>query len=49
MGVIYSLGEDVLDLLCPFIMEKGGIRDIEKIQGLYHAASLGHIGWRWWR
>ncbi len=43
MGVIYSVGEDVLDLLCPFIIEKGGIRDIDEIQNLYYSASLGHI------
>ena len=43
MGVIYSVGDDVIDLLCPFIAEKGGDKDISKIQSLYHAASLGNI------
>lgn len=43
MGVIYSVGDDVMDLLYPFIVEKGGDNDIAKIQSLYHSASLGHI------
>jgi len=43
MGVMYSVGDDVKDLLCPFIAEKGGISDIEKITGLYMEASLGNM------
>lgn len=43
MRVIYSVKDDVRDLLCPFIAEKGGSRDIVKIQELYHSASLGKI------
>ena len=43
MGVIYSVGDDVRDLLCPFIEEKGGTNDISKIDRLYELASLGEM------
>jgi len=43
MGVIYSVEDDVRDLLCPFIKEKGGTKDISKIERLYHLASLGNV------
>jgi HAD superfamily hydrolase (TIGR01509 family) len=43
MGVMYPIGDDVKDLLCPFIAEKGGISDIDKITGLYTVASLGNM------
>jgi len=43
MGVMYSIGDDVKDLLCPFIAEKGGISDIDKITSLYTVASLGNM------
>jgi len=43
MGVIYPVGDDVTYLLCPFIVEKGGIADIDKINSLYNIASLGNI------
>jgi HAD superfamily hydrolase (TIGR01509 family) len=43
MGVIYSVGNDDRDLLCPFVEEKGGTKDISKIQMLYHTASLGNM------
>jgi HAD superfamily hydrolase (TIGR01509 family) len=43
MGVMYAIGDDVKDLLCPFIAEKGGIGDIEKITSLYMVASLGNM------
>ena len=43
MGVMYSIGDDVKDLLCPFIAEKGGITDVDKITSLYMAASLGNM------
>lgn len=43
MGVIYSTGDDVKDLLCPFIEEKGGTTDVFEIERLYHTASLGNV------
>jgi HAD superfamily hydrolase (TIGR01509 family) len=43
MGVIYSVGDDVKDLLYPFIVEKGGTRDLAIVQEHYHLASLGKI------
>jgi HAD superfamily hydrolase (TIGR01509 family) len=43
MGVMYSIGDDVKDLLCPFIAEKGGITDVDKITSLYMVASLGNM------
>jgi len=43
MGVMYPVGDDVKYLLCPFIAEKGGITDIEKISSLYNDASLGKM------
>ena len=43
MGVMYPVGDDVTYLLCPFIAEKGGITDIDKIASLYDDASLGKM------
>src|SRR5262249_36091059 len=43
MGVIYSVGDDVTELLCPFVAEKGGSCDVERIHALYQTASLGEI------
>lgn len=43
MGVMYSVGDDVTELLCPFIAKKGGISDIDKINSLYNVASLGNM------
>jgi HAD superfamily hydrolase (TIGR01509 family) len=43
MGVIYRVGNDNRDLLCPFVREKGGIEDVSRILALYHAASLGEM------
>jgi HAD superfamily hydrolase (TIGR01509 family) len=43
MGVIFSVGNDDRDLLCPFVEEKGGTKDTSKIQMVYHAASLGNM------
>ena len=43
MGVIYSVGDDVRDLLCPFTIEKGGTRDFAIVQENYQQASLGKI------
>lgn len=41
MGVIYSVEKDDRDLLSPFVEEKGGTKDVSKIEILYNAASLG--------
>jgi putative hydrolase of the HAD superfamily len=50
MGVIYEVGDDVADLLIPFIREKGGIENAEQIEATYIEASLGrmdaHEFWR---
>jgi HAD superfamily hydrolase (TIGR01509 family) len=43
MGVIYSIGNDDRDLLCPFIEEKGGTKDVSEIERLYHSTSLGNM------
>lgn len=43
MGVIYAEANDGPNLLYPFIVEKGGCRDIQEILSLYNAASLGRI------
>lgn len=43
MGVIYRKGAAVDDLLIPFILEHGGTKDIEAINRIYTAASLGEI------
>jgi len=43
MGVIYKSGDDVAELLCPFIHENGGILDNGRIAALFHEASLGRI------
>ena len=43
MGVIYAEADDGLNLLYPFIVEKGGCRDIPEIIRLYNAASLGRM------
>jgi HAD superfamily hydrolase (TIGR01509 family) len=43
MGVIYSVRNDDRDLLCPFIEEKGGTKDMPKIEILYHSTSLGNM------
>ena len=51
MGVIYEVGDDVADLLIPFIRENDGIPDSEKIEAVYKEASLGRMSakdfWRW--
>jgi putative hydrolase of the HAD superfamily len=46
MGVIYSAGDDVGELLCPFIHENGGLDDDREIEAIYHEASLGHLSAR---
>ncbi|MFC1982600.1 hypothetical protein ACFLV5_02290 [Chloroflexota bacterium] len=43
MGVIYSAGNNIRDLLCPFIAEKGGSKNNAKIEKIYHSASLGNM------
>ena len=46
MGVIFPAGDggdDVKNLLIPFIKEKGGSEDIETIERLYLQASLGKL------
>ena len=43
MGVIFSVGNDDRDLLCPFVREKGGTKDVSKIEVLYHSTSLGNM------
>jgi HAD superfamily hydrolase (TIGR01509 family) len=50
MGVIYPIGDDVRDLLCPFIQEHGGGVDTARIETLYREASLGRRSARdFWR
>ena len=34
MGVIYSIEDDVGELLHPFILEKGGIKDLKIINAI---------------
>ena len=41
MGVLYRSGDDVGELLEPFVREHGG--DAAKVAGAYHEASLGEI------
>jgi FMN phosphatase YigB (HAD superfamily) len=43
MGVIFTVGDDVKDLLYPFIIEKRGINDFNHISETYEKASLGEI------
>jgi HAD superfamily hydrolase (TIGR01509 family) len=43
MGVIYAEADDGHNLLYPFIVEKGGCRDIKQIVRLWTDASLGRI------
>lgn len=43
MGVIYPVGDDVKGLLCPFVAEKGGARNILEIEKYYVLASLGKM------
>lgn len=46
MGVIYPVGDDVRDLLCPFVHEQGGETDDTRIASLYREASLGRLSAR---
>jgi len=43
MGVLYSVADDVGELLIPFVREKGGIGDAAAIEIFYRRASLGLI------
>jgi len=43
MGVMYPVGDDVKDLLYPFIVEKGGASDYSHIRDRYIEASLGRM------
>jgi putative hydrolase of the HAD superfamily len=46
MGVIYAVGDDVGELLCPFIHENDGLTDDRKIEAIYLDASLGRFSAR---
>lgn len=46
MGVIYAVGDDVRDLLYPFVAAKGGIKDFSKIKEFYRLSSLGKMSAR---
>src|SRR5690242_6497161 len=41
MGVIYRIGEDVKEILIPFVSEKGG--DVTAVEKAYVDASLGRL------
>jgi putative hydrolase of the HAD superfamily len=43
MGVIYRVGDDVPELLVPFIRQQGGCENAEEIENIYRAASLGEF------
>jgi putative hydrolase of the HAD superfamily len=43
MGVIYEVGDDVADLLIPFIGEHGGVADAPMVEAIYKEASLGRL------
>ena len=43
MGVIYPVGDDVHNLLCPFIAAKHGAGDYATVEKYYIQASLGEI------
>ncbi len=43
MGVIYQSADDVVELLAPFIKNKGGISDLATVEKLYVRASLGEL------
>lgn len=43
MGVIYRAGDDVAELLIPYLRDKGCRLSDAEIEALYHAASLGRM------
>lgn len=50
MGVLYQAGDDVAELLVPFIRTRGGESQVERIEHAYLSASLGEISARqFWR
>ncbi|MGA3003572.1 MAG: HAD family hydrolase [Acetobacteraceae bacterium] len=50
MGVIYQTGDDVADLLTPFVAAHGGSTDRELVERTYLLASLGAIpAMQFWR
>ena len=53
MGVIYPVGgdgDDVKNLLVPFIRKEGGSEDIGNIERLYLQASLGKLtAFQFWK
>ena len=40
MGVIYMAGDDVAELLCPFVHENGGIADNGRIEALPTCSAI---------
>jgi phosphoglycolate phosphatase-like HAD superfamily hydrolase len=50
MGVIYQTGDDVADLLTPFVAANGGSTDRNLVEHTYLYASLGEIpAMQFWR
>jgi len=43
MGVLYNAHDDVAEFLYPFILEKDGLNDLNRIKGIYIEASLGKM------
>lgn len=43
MGVIYRSGDDVAELLVPFVAARGGTADAAEVLRVYRAASLGAL------
>ena len=43
MGVIYQSADDVVELLAPFIKNRGGVADLATVEKLYIRASLGEL------
>jgi FMN phosphatase YigB (HAD superfamily) len=43
MGVLYAAGDDVAELLIPFVRQNGGTRDAGHVEAKYIEASLGNM------
>jgi FMN phosphatase YigB (HAD superfamily) len=43
MGVLYAGGDDVAELLIPFVAQNGGTADAGQVEATYIEASLGNI------
>ncbi len=43
MGVLYTARDDVAELLHPFIVEKGGLNELNQTNNIYTEASLGKM------